>query len=696
MTSLNGWHPGELAIQRKLAFDRASATSWTAISGEMPEQHRTFYTTRLPFIPVTTLDRQGRPWGSILAGREGKPGWAESPRWDRLVMNADVWEGDPFVQNVGDAEREGKKVLIAGIGVEFTTRRRNKFAGWINEIEHNDSAYTIHAVVNEAIGNCPKYINIRDLVPYPSTHPKITYNNSHLDDTSRLPDALIGFIHEADTLFLGSTYQASSPNDIKFPSHLGMNHRGGRPGFVRVSPTDGRTVVLPDYSGNRLMTSLGNIEATPLASLTIPSFTSGAMLYLTGHATNLVGEASHHVMPLQNAVTSIVITGYVFVEDALPVRQRPGTRVERSPYAPPVRFLAEEAKLGSTAYFEDRRMVILASVEIHADDLATFTFEGTGDGEGINPKPGQTAIMDFKSFVGTLPYRHMAPDNPVSVNDDRVRTWTISGCSAWDMPTASAALSSTSISTSPMSPLTAGPTSQASPTPKVTFTLTIRHKPGGAITSALFTIAHKLNEFRPEMLRDTRDLGLSISLVGVGGEFVLDGEGIAESTALTHAPAHSTPASSTPTTPKGLLWIAGGIGITPFLAMLAGAKSKTPYDITLVLSTREPQVLLPLITRAWRKGARHRVALHVFSNQDAPSRENILDDGDEDDGLRISHHQGRIHSRTFTSAVDWGLGDVREREAYVCGPEGFEELVLSALTEAGVDRGKVRREGFVY
>jgi len=28
-----------------------------------------------------------------------------------------------------------------------------------------------------------------------------------------------------------------------------MNHRGGLPGFVRVRPSDGRTVVLPDFSG---------------------------------------------------------------------------------------------------------------------------------------------------------------------------------------------------------------------------------------------------------------------------------------------------------------------------------------------------------------------------------------------------------------------------------------------------------------
>jgi hypothetical protein len=50
-------------------------------------------------------------------------------------------------------------------------------------------------------------------------------------------------------VFFGTTYAAPSSEASKFPSHLGMNQRGGRPGFLRVVPSDGRTVVLPDYSG---------------------------------------------------------------------------------------------------------------------------------------------------------------------------------------------------------------------------------------------------------------------------------------------------------------------------------------------------------------------------------------------------------------------------------------------------------------
>jgi hypothetical protein len=70
-----------------------------------------------------------------------------------------------------------------------------------------------------------------------------------MDEHERLPNEVIAFIHTADTLFLGTTYQAPIDAAARFPSHVGQNQRGGLPGFMRVKPSDGRTVVIPDYSG---------------------------------------------------------------------------------------------------------------------------------------------------------------------------------------------------------------------------------------------------------------------------------------------------------------------------------------------------------------------------------------------------------------------------------------------------------------
>ncbi|KAG1842886.1 hypothetical protein DFJ58DRAFT_805555 [Suillus subalutaceus] len=528
MSSLNGWHKGERAIQEKLGFQGAVSQSWTQIEGEMPEQHRIFYSTRLPFIPVTTLDSMGRPWSSILAGPHGEIGWVSSETYDQLSMRVEVWDGDPLKANAdyhaGTTDGSQREMLIAGIGVEFSTRRRNKFAG-----------------------NCPKYITIRNLINIPPT--------------DRLPSDLITFILSSDTVFLGSSYSASEEDAPRFPSHLGMNHRGGRPGFVRVR-NDG------PYSRNRLMTSLGNIEATALASLTFPSFTDGSLLYVTGIAHNLFGAPAQAIMPSHNALSTIEITGYIFIEDALPVRQREGAEPQRSPYAPPVKLLKEEQ--ASSTYFssEDAIHATLSRIQLHSSDIATFAFESP---HKLNIIPGQAAILDFTSFLGASPYRHMAAENPNSVNDDRIRTWTISWCSSWKSVADGVG---------------------------TTFSLTMRLKPGGAITGALFDIANKLSAVRPELLEDSRPLGLGVTLVGIGGDFVLEPTDPHEGPEIAIT-REEEQISVRKNAPRKLLWIAGGIGITPFLAMLCDIPSHfAEYEITLLLSTREPDVMLSLLSNA--------------------------------------------------------------------------------------------------
>lgn len=80
-----------------------------------------------------------------------------------------------------------------------------------------------------------------------------------MDEHARLPEDVVSFVVNSDTVFLGSSYVADAANATKFPSHVGMNQRGGRAGFIRVVPSDGRTVVLPDFSG----TNISNIFPIP-------------------------------------------------------------------------------------------------------------------------------------------------------------------------------------------------------------------------------------------------------------------------------------------------------------------------------------------------------------------------------------------------------------------------------------------------
>jgi ferredoxin-NADP reductase len=335
-----------------------------------------------------------------------------------------------------------------------------------------------------------------------------------------------------------------------------MNHRGGRAGFVRVR--DGRVCVIPDYSGNRMMQSLGNVEVTPLASLTFFDFVSGDILYITGNAKNVVGPDVQAIMPLANIVTTVEITGFVFAMNSLAVRQKPESTVDRSPYSPPVRFLAEE-KEPSEISLEDVN-VSLKRIKVHTPSVATFTFTSS---KPISIKPGQHAIIDLTAFAGKEPYRHMAHEGfEASLNDDCTRTWTVSS-------------SHSSITQ--------------------TFELTIKENKYGAITGRLFSLARALSERAPELMDNSTPLGITVGLIGIGGVFTL------------------------PTKTSKLLMVAGGIGVTPFLSMLnaiiTGDASEI-WDVILIISTREPHLTAELVRLALGTNPSPNIHLiiHIFTS----------------------------------------------------------------------------------
>lgn len=480
-----------------------------------------------------------------------------------------------------------------------------------------------------------------------------------MSSTDRLPANILTFIGTADTAWLGTAYLVDPRTTAKYPSHLGINHRGGRPGWIRVKPTDGRTLVLPDLSGNRFMSSLGNVESTPVASLVIADFRTGDVLYLTGEAENLVGSAAEAIMPMQRALTTIRTTGYRFVKDSLPVRQKPlsaNEEVQPSPYSPPVKFLREEieARGGGESFFvgDTLPFATLEKIDFHSTSIATFTFKPSVP---FRIMPGQALILDFKGLFGSPTYRHMSRGKPSLVNDDLVRTWTVSSFHGGE-------LSEADVTVEPMP-----------------VQLTMKEKPGGVVTGGLFDLARKLRAREPHLLSDLSSLKLTPKMVGVSGEFFLD---VKESSTR-------------------LLWGAGGIGITPFITMTRAllatpSPSGNPWDVVLLLSTREPEVLIPLIADALRQSLRDdrtpstiqvplRFQLHLFTS--------ATFELDRALPFAIHAHRERLDVAWFQRKDQL----LRGREAYVCGPREFEDMVVESLVNLpGYERGTIRRETFAY
>jgi hypothetical protein len=80
---------------------------------------------------------------------------------------------------------------------------------------------------------------------------------------------------EAGVFFFLATSNARGQCDCSF--------KGGGPGLVRV--LDARTLAFPDFDGNDLFMSLGNILENPQVGLLFIDFADGARLRVSGRAT---------------------------------------------------------------------------------------------------------------------------------------------------------------------------------------------------------------------------------------------------------------------------------------------------------------------------------------------------------------------------------------------------------------------------
>lgn len=228
-----------------------------AIRPFMPDQHREFFVL-LPYLFAATLDPQGRPMASVLTGR---PGFAHSPDPAALRIDALPSSDDPAASGFA----EGAPIGL--IGLDFTTRRRNRLNGRIAGID----AAGITVEVAQTFGNCPQYIQTRTPTPRAAAAGKV-------EPLARLDEAARRAISAADTLFVASRSRPEAGPD----GGLDMSHRGGKPGFVGI---EGDTLVIPDFRGNRYYNTLGNLLGDPRAGLLFIDFDSGDLLQLQGTAS---------------------------------------------------------------------------------------------------------------------------------------------------------------------------------------------------------------------------------------------------------------------------------------------------------------------------------------------------------------------------------------------------------------------------
>lgn len=255
---MSPFHEGELKVQSlagelEMAERNGSVIANRIVGGALPflaQQSMTVFASR---------DGRGRLWASMLFGSRGFMKSANGRRVSFDLSQMLVQLQDPFWQNVAADPTVGM------LAIELGSRRRIRINGNISRLAEN----TLQLEVREAYPNCPKYITRRIVKTVAAGQAKKT----EINRGSRLGPLQEELLARGDVLFIATAHPTRGAD---------ASHRGGNPGFIEVA--DGETVRIPDYAGNSMFNTFGNLVVNPAAGLAVPDFEQGRVLQLTGRA----------------------------------------------------------------------------------------------------------------------------------------------------------------------------------------------------------------------------------------------------------------------------------------------------------------------------------------------------------------------------------------------------------------------------
>ncbi|MEM6159444.1 pyridoxamine 5'-phosphate oxidase family protein [Erwinia sp. P6884] len=246
------FHPGERSAQQRAGYGTVNAAIYPA----MPDQHRQFFGGLRTFY-LAALGEDGYPVATLL---QGKPGFIQAPEAGLLTVDQASLAAAPLLP----ALKTG--MAVGGLGIDFSNRRRNRVNGVVRKVTEQGAELT----VQESFGNCPQYIQRRDL-PYDARKGAVKVEPLQaLDADARYA------LSATDTFFVASV----APREDS-AGGVDISHRGGLPGFLSLE--QGK-LKIPDYAGNRYMNTLGNLLIDPRCALLIPDFQQGAALHIQGEA----------------------------------------------------------------------------------------------------------------------------------------------------------------------------------------------------------------------------------------------------------------------------------------------------------------------------------------------------------------------------------------------------------------------------
>ncbi|MYS23694.1 hypothetical protein GA0115240_15513 [Streptomyces sp. DvalAA-14] len=248
-----GFHAGELAVQERAGVRGDAARLSRMLEPAALSRGVAGFLEDRTFLVMAGRDSEGRLWTSPLTG---PPGFVEVASATGLTVDALFPGADPL-----SGLTVGQKIGM--IFIEFATSRRVR----VNGILTSTAEGLLGVEVEQAYGNCPQYIQRRLLSPDTATRgarTAIRHDTLSAEDTQ--------LIRSADTFFLGTTNPQRGTD---------ASHRGGSTGFVRVEDNQ---LWWPDYQGNNMFNSFGNLAVDPEAALLFFDFRDGRTVQLSGTA----------------------------------------------------------------------------------------------------------------------------------------------------------------------------------------------------------------------------------------------------------------------------------------------------------------------------------------------------------------------------------------------------------------------------
>ncbi|WTW94846.1 pyridoxamine 5'-phosphate oxidase family protein [Streptomycetaceae bacterium NBC_01309] len=285
------YHRGEIAVQERAGVTDRAAHAERAIGTTVPAVAAAFLAAQ-PMVVVGAADGAGRVWATVLTG---EPGFLRAVGDTEVTVAARPRPADPLAAVLADASGTGARVGM--IAIEPGTRRRMRMNGTAHSTDGG-----LRVDLDQVYANCPKYISKR--TPAAAAGDGGGGGAAAVRGTE-LTAPQRAAVTSADTFFV-ATADAEGNTDA--------SHRGGNPGFVHVPAPD--RIVWPDYAGNSMFMTAGNLAVNPAAGLVFPDWRTGGLLHVTGTARTIWDADRTAAYPGAQRLMELTVTEVVEVAGA--------------------------------------------------------------------------------------------------------------------------------------------------------------------------------------------------------------------------------------------------------------------------------------------------------------------------------------------------------------------------------------------